>query len=204
MRNAESAGWEKFFSMNGGNRYPDPFVIRFMASRYFNLPLLERIKIKVLDLGCGSGSNSRFLANEGFDVIAVDSAESAILRAKEGNDYKNLKYLVGDIKNLGFEPNTFDVIIDANAIQHNSDYDLTIIYKEVCRVLKNDGQAFQIYINFERKKSSLYTNYKTSTELRDLLNSFFGDIKMGFSNYGLTTLEDDYRFSLISLSKPIK
>ena len=154
MNNSDQSSWVNFFSINTGNRYPDPFVIRFM-SQYFGLTKFERSKIRVLDLGCGSGCNSRFLANEGFDVFAIDSAESAINRAKESNSFENLKYFVGDIAKLEFESNTFDVIIDANAAQHNPDHALNEIYKQICRVLKKEGQVFQIYINYEREKSKI-------------------------------------------------
>src|SRR5215813_6596565 len=37
---------------------------------------------RMLEIGCGTGTNAIFLAQSGFDVTAVDIAEEAIKRAK--------------------------------------------------------------------------------------------------------------------------
>ena len=37
-----------------------------------------RKNVKVLDLGCGGGNNSYFIAKEGFDLYAVDGSNTSI------------------------------------------------------------------------------------------------------------------------------
>jgi 2-polyprenyl-3-methyl-5-hydroxy-6-metoxy-1,4-benzoquinol methylase len=44
----------------------------------------------ILDLGCGTGRHSIFLAKEGFNVYGFDQSENAIKRAKELTESKKL------------------------------------------------------------------------------------------------------------------
>jgi SAM-dependent methyltransferase len=68
----------------------------------------------VLELGCGSGTNSVFLAERGFQVAGVDVAPLAIERARELADRKSVQveWIVGDVCNLPRLGKTFDVIFD--------------------------------------------------------------------------------------------
>jgi len=54
---------------------------------------------RMLEIGCGTGTNAIFLAQEGFDVTAVDISEVAIQRAKKKADEAGVqvKFTVGDI-----------------------------------------------------------------------------------------------------------
>ena len=38
---------------------------------------------RVLDIGCGSGENAIWLAQQGFDVVACDLSPTAVQRAKD-------------------------------------------------------------------------------------------------------------------------
>ena len=51
-----------------------------MARNYYSAA--DRKNIKVCDMGCGSGANTWYLCNEGFDVYGFDGSESAIEQAK--------------------------------------------------------------------------------------------------------------------------
>jgi SAM-dependent methyltransferase len=57
-----------------------------------------------LDLGCGSGLSSRYLARHGFRVIGVDLALSALARACRGAIQAGLPayFCLGDVTSLGF------------------------------------------------------------------------------------------------------
>jgi 2-polyprenyl-3-methyl-5-hydroxy-6-metoxy-1,4-benzoquinol methylase len=47
---------------------------------------------RAIDLGCGAGNYAVWLASRGFDVTGVDSAQTAIKRAKEHATKKGVKY----------------------------------------------------------------------------------------------------------------
>jgi len=57
---------------------------------------------RVLELGCGTGTNSAWLANQGFEVTGVDLAPLAVERANErarGAGVK-VRFVVGDVLDL--------------------------------------------------------------------------------------------------------
>jgi 2-polyprenyl-3-methyl-5-hydroxy-6-metoxy-1,4-benzoquinol methylase len=55
-----------------------------------------------IDLGCGTGSNTIYLAEQGFEVTGVDLSHTAIERAqsKQANAAVNARFVQGDVLNL--------------------------------------------------------------------------------------------------------
>ena len=66
----------------------------------------------VLDLGCGEGRNTIFLAESGFDVTAVDISETGIRKLKALARKKSLdiRSEVADMRDYQF-PHSFDLIM---------------------------------------------------------------------------------------------
>lgn len=89
---------------------------------------------KVLDCGCGCGLFSNQFKKMGADVIGVDYSSSAIEMARETFDGD---FRVGDILDLEFEDNTFDIVFFIDAIEHIRDYKKAL--SEIKRVLKTGG-----------------------------------------------------------------
>jgi SAM-dependent methyltransferase len=57
-----------------------------------------------LDLGCGSGTNSRYLAALNFQVVGVDLAQRALVRGRRAaeTDGSSAYFCRGDVSDLGF------------------------------------------------------------------------------------------------------
>lgn len=51
----------------------------------------------VVDLGCGTGEHSRFMADNGFRVWGIDRSEAMLSKATEAAKPPNLNFLQGDI-----------------------------------------------------------------------------------------------------------
>ncbi len=66
------------------------------------LEIVQQYKplVRVLDLGCGSGVHSRFLAKQGCDVTAVDLSVEMLQYAKRQQIERNINYIVADFVNL--------------------------------------------------------------------------------------------------------
>lgn len=56
---------------------------------------------RLLDLGCGTGEHSRFLASSGFEVTGVDSSAAMLAAAREGAPEGNPRFVEGDLREIG-------------------------------------------------------------------------------------------------------
>lgn len=71
-----------------------------------------------LDLGCGYGHYSEFLAQRGARVIGIDKAPLMIQEAKERlSSQYDISYLINDIEEVSYPDGTFDLII-SNLVLH--------------------------------------------------------------------------------------
>lgn len=101
-------------------------------------------KKKILDIGCGRGDLSFYLASNKFNCVAIDLSDAAIKLCKENKRYneceKYLKIHKMDCTKLEFEDNSFDVIFMSDIVEHLSKNDLIKSLNEANRVLKLNGQ----------------------------------------------------------------
>jgi len=83
------------------------------AANFLN-NIISFLKIKhkqsILDLACGKGRHSKFLANKNFDVVGCDLSENSINYAKQFES-DNLKFAVKDMRDFKFE-NQFDYVFN--------------------------------------------------------------------------------------------
>jgi 2-polyprenyl-3-methyl-5-hydroxy-6-metoxy-1,4-benzoquinol methylase len=91
--------------------------------------------LEILDVGCGSGANSRALAAKGHKVHGVDLSEAAIKRYRlEGFDGR-----VSDIENgLEYPDAKFDIVFCSEVIEHMTSPE--VLVREMNRVLKPTGR----------------------------------------------------------------
>ena len=67
---------------------------------------------KILEIGAGTGRYSIALAKMGYDVTAVELDESNLKVLRENSKgLDNLKCYQGDVLNLQFEDNSFDLVL---------------------------------------------------------------------------------------------
>jgi len=105
-------------------------------SAAFLLPHLKETDL-LLDLGCGPGSISLELAEWVASVVGIDEAPEAISRAEDDRERRvtdNATFLVGDVYNLDYPDDTFDVVYAHQLLQHLADP--VAVLREAYRVLK--------------------------------------------------------------------
>lgn len=107
----------------------DPWLLEYSA--YFvGCP-------KVLDLGCGDGSNIPFLQSVNAQIVAIDYSQVAI--DKIGKKW-SVNAFVHDMRDsLPFGESTFDVILADLSLHYFSSPDTTRVVDELYRVSKDKG-----------------------------------------------------------------
>jgi len=130
--------------------------------------LAERWKSKefrsLLDLGCGLGRHSIYMASHGFDVTAVDLSEYGINNLNEWakKEKLNIKSCVSNMLSLPFENNSFDCMIAYNVIYHTDTNGFIETLKEIKRVLKPQGE---LYITLISKNTYSYLYAKEDMKI---------------------------------------
>ncbi|MEK6747882.1 MAG: class I SAM-dependent methyltransferase [Pseudomonadota bacterium] len=104
--------------------------------------LTLKADMRVLDLGCGLGTTTRYIAKQyGCHVIGIDQDPSMIVdatRRSMGPRYKNVAFEQMDGLHTRFPDNYFDVVIVQSVACFN---DKAGLFAEVNRVLKPQGQV---------------------------------------------------------------
>ncbi|AVL42568.1 class I SAM-dependent methyltransferase [Streptobacillus moniliformis] len=97
-------------------------------------------KLKVLDLGCGTGTIASMFSKEGHDVVAVDISSDMIEIAQSKYEDLNIKFLVGDITKEQFG-NDYDLIMcNFDTVNYFDDLSsFKSFLKNVKLILKNNG-----------------------------------------------------------------
>lgn len=138
---------------------------------------------RVLDLGCGSGWLSIFLARAGFEVLGVDIAEHAIELARQWAAQENLtnaKFEAADIVHLDYPEGSFDAVV-ANSIFEHLTYELAeLTLQKVHKLLRKDGLFFGCFDKVGTGPGEYYelddgTHVYTDKGRRGMLLRYFND-----------------------------
>ncbi len=102
------------------------------------LDLLEKDGVKsILDLGCGTGVLTKFLAKEGYQVLGLDSSSEMLEKARR--DFPAINFIEADAANFELV-NPVDAVF-SNAVLHWIDRDKQVdMMKCVYRALVPGGQ----------------------------------------------------------------
>lgn len=105
-----------------------------------------KIKGRALDLGCGTGTNSIFLAQHGFGVVGVDFSSKAIAtaRAKARRASAEIDFHVADVTRLDFLNEPFDFVLDIGCF-HAVDPEGRARYATNLARLTHPGSLYMLY-----------------------------------------------------------
>lgn len=143
--------WEEIHANYGWGKYPSENVVRFCARNYYKVQ--PRSSVKILDFGCGGGSNTWYFAREGFDTYAFDGSESAVKNAEKLllSDGLRADFRVMDALKVDYEDSFFDVVVDNFCIECNIMENIKEMYKDCFRILKSGGKLFTAVFSTETK-----------------------------------------------------
>ena len=93
----------------------------------------------VLELGCGTGKNTVFLAQIGARVQALDFSEGMIEKAREKVKAEHVKFSVADLtQKWPCKDKSYDLIVCNLVLEHIEG--LAFIFSEAARVLVQEGR----------------------------------------------------------------
>ena len=107
------------------------------------LRMLNKLKISgnnVLEIGCGSGPMTKYLAKNYSYVHAIDISSEAINICKSNLTFENLHLQVALAEDLPFENSSIDIIFGYDVYEPVEDLESALA--EANRVLKDDGILF--------------------------------------------------------------
>jgi len=139
--------WEKIYASRSWGKYPPEELVRFIARNF--RAVADQSEVRVLEIGCGPGPNIWYLVREGFSVTGIDGSPTAIKQAEERLIADKLPHIkpqvdlkVGDFSSLPWGNESFDAVIDIEALYANLMSDIEITVAEIHRALKPNGLFF--------------------------------------------------------------
>ena len=115
------------------------------ATKYIHEYLNTMDNPKIIDIGAGTGAYSIPLANEGYDVTAVELIKHNLMTLRKNSD-KVKTYLGNAIDLHKFKDNTFDIVLLFGPMYHLiSNEDKIKALSEAKRIVKENGLIFISY-----------------------------------------------------------
>ena len=135
----DEARWNEFFTRLPkdhplATEYPDAHLVELVQGR--------RLKPgAALDLGCGNGRNSVYLAMNGFRVDALDVSETALAIASARAEQMGLKVqsIKGAFFDLHFEAGKYDLVYDFGCLHHVHPHRRADYFRFVSGAIKPGG-----------------------------------------------------------------
>jgi len=168
----------------------------------------ELNKQTVLDIGCGRGRHSLFLAEMGFDVTATDISPEGIAQLEEEAKRRKLENkiqtLVCDMLEIPFKNDTFDCVLGFLSITHTDYAGLKKLVSKITDMLKKSGR---IYVTFNSKNSPAfleksnvkiddYTIIKTRGLEKDIPHTYleYNDVIKLLVNFNILKVQQIYDY----------
>jgi len=121
----------------------------------------------ILEIGCGTGKNTEFLAKIGQKVQAVDFSEGMIENAKRKLPLKNISFTVADItKPWPVRDKSADLIVCNLVLEHIED--IFFIFSEARRALASKGLFFICELHPFRQYQGTKANFQRNQETTEI------------------------------------
>jgi 2-polyprenyl-3-methyl-5-hydroxy-6-metoxy-1,4-benzoquinol methylase len=124
-----------------GNLYRGARLTRYPIPSF---PLPHGQGRTLLDLGCNWGRWTIAAARAGYRATGIDRAKKSVGAARRvaGQLDVEAEYVIGDVRDLPFPDDSFDVVFSYSVLQHLAKDDVRTVVSEVRRVLRPDGIAW--------------------------------------------------------------
>jgi len=146
----------------------------------------EKAKMRVLDVGCGTGKLSVYISKKtGCDVTGIDTEQRRIEKARK-KSFGKVEFEVQSAEEMAFANDTFDAVVSLKALHEMANP--KEVLEESNRVLKSDGGILLIdWVGGAAKTESHAHALKYFTPERlegVLLDTGFVDVRVELNKEG--------------------
>lgn len=100
--------------------------------------LQEEHKKTLLEIGAGTGRDSRFFQDQGLDVVCIDLSPAMVELCKQ----KGLAAYVMDMADIQFAAGSFEAVYSMNSLLHLTKAEFPAVLHSIDRLLKTEGVVF--------------------------------------------------------------
>lgn len=167
------------------------------------MDLIQSTKVgaagKALDLCCGLGTNTIYLARSGFQTTGIDISETAVARAriKAREAGADIRFWVGSALEQPVEPDEFGFIFDMGCFHHMKPPDRDSFIGAILRVLKDSGHYFTVCYSANNGPA---WNHFSDEQILDIFSPHFEPIEM--QHFSSREGDGRIRFSYATLFRP--
>ena len=115
---------------------------------------------RIMDLGCGSGRDSRYFVEKGYDVVAVDPS---LAMCKKTRDLAGVTTYTLKAEELSFE-DEYDAVWACASLLHVSRKNQEFVLQKICRALRQDGI---LYCSWKYGNQERVEDGRSFTDLND-------------------------------------
>jgi len=169
-----SPGSRRFYELVEEHRYTKEWHIPAAAG------FASTKGLRVLEIGCGLGTDGAQFAQAGADYTGIDLTDAAIELAQKRFELFNLSgtFQTDDAERLSFPNDSFDLVYSHGVLHHTPDIDAAI--REIHRVLRPGGRAevmlyhrnsynYRVNISMLRRAGVHLLRWKTGVKLVQML-----------------------------------
>lgn len=163
--------WLKFNDFNDKN-------IKAAAEEYFDIvdEKLVNKQTYALDIGCGSGRWTKYLASKAGFIEAVDPSNAIFAADKLLYDVENVRLTKASVDSLPFPDETFDFAMSIGVLHHIPDTQQAL--NDCVKKIKPGGYFYvYLYYNLDKRGWIFTSLFKLSDVLRSWICKLPGTLK---------------------------
>ena len=147
---------------------PPPWDIGKPQPAFARLAAGDRLRGRVLDVGCGTGEHALMAAGAGSEAVGIDIAPSAIrlAQAKASERAITARFLVGDALDLAALVEQFDAVLDCGLFHVFDDEERAPFVASLASATRSGGAYFMLCFS-ENEPAGWGPRRVTQSEIRD-------------------------------------